>query len=621
MIKILFFIPVISFCLSISQGPQVGNNNQSSFTVGWQTDSLSDSKLKWGLSPTSLIDSVSSNEQRTWHVLIAENLLPNTRYYYQVVSNSITSLCYFTKTAVNQDTPFRFGLITDTHGGYLLRQSWERTRGHCQILLNDSADLWLNAGDVVAYDGCVNLEERFQRTLIYKNRMDSIEHYIPMYELFGNHDGGADRIWANTDSSTYCFILPEDNTYDGMGKGSCYSFDYGAAHFQIIRYTTYSAYDPLLMKWMADDFQAAKARGQLHNLVFNHWGIMDWWTLPSENLPHWKPGYWENQRSEFYHVLDTNDVELFMHGHTHYYSRTKINPQLFDGFDTVWNNENFQNDIWNISAGRFGEGAGYPDTADWDMAYYNNSLTVLFMQFNVDFRQIMIKAINIQYSGTDVWNEVVIDSFKLRPDIPGNLEAQVVSNKVVLTWGQVENGITLNGVAGYHIYRSDVSYESIRNTPQSFYTKIGSVTSADSTSFTDIDPRLSEGDKYYVVSAYDTNKGKREGNYSNEVLASNVVGKATGLLNIPANLSFHVFPNPFNHSTTIRLSKNSEGSLFIYDLKGNLIKRFSVKNNGSDIVWDGRISLSRRVVPGIYLIKYSDKNNRTILTQRLCLLH
>src|SRR3989339_227262 len=101
MFKIFILLPAICFCLSIVQGPQVGNNRQNSFTVGWQTDSLSDSKLKWGLSPVSLIDSVSSNEQRTWHVLIAENLLPNTRYYYQVVSNSITSLCYFTKTAVN----------------------------------------------------------------------------------------------------------------------------------------------------------------------------------------------------------------------------------------------------------------------------------------------------------------------------------------------------------------------------------------------------------------------------------------------------------------------------------------------------------------------------------------
>ncbi|MFH0921703.1 MAG: metallophosphoesterase [Fibrobacterota bacterium] len=621
MSKILILLPALCFCLSIVQGPQVGNNGQNSFTVGWQTDSLSDSKLKWGLSPSSLTDSITSVEQRTWHVLIAENLAINTKYYYQVYSNAVASPVYFTKTAVSKDTPFRFGLITDTHGAYYFRQSYEGTRGNCQVLLNDSANLWFNTGDVVDYDNSTDLDSMFRKTLLYKRNMDSIEHYVPIYEVIGNHDIAplaypaniSAPIWANTDSSVYSFMLPEDNIYPDGFKGKFYSFDYGVVHFQAITYNTYSGYandqttiDTLLMQWMAQDLKSAKERGQLHNIVLCHWGIFDLMTTPSSNQPHWQPGYWANQRSTFYHVLDTGDVELYWHGHHHYAARMKVCPQTYNGFETLWNTENFKNSIWDVTVGVIGGTKGSSDTSLWHMQYYNTGCDP-YVRCDVDFRQITMRTIDINWVSGNTYNNTVIDSFKLRPGIHGNLNAQVASDEVSLTWDKVENGISLNGVGGYNIYRSDVSYDSVRNTTQSDYVKIGSVNSADSLCFTDPEPNLFDGPKYYVVCAYDTNYGKRQGNYSNEVCVTNGTGVKSHAQ--ARRMQWEIAPNPFHAVATVTvrpLQENKPAHLRIFAVDGRLVQHFQSSPETGRIVqfrWNGHDSRGNTVPSGIYLAR------------------
>ena len=622
MFKIFILLPAICFCLSIVQGPQVGNNRQNSFTVGWQTDSLSDSKLKWGLSPVSLTDSIESADPRTWHVLMAESLAPDTRYYYQVSSNTAVSPVYFTKTVINRDTPFRFGLITDTHGGYYFRLSYEGTRGNSQVLLNDSADLWFNTGDVVDYDNCTDLDSMFRKTLIYKTRMDSVEHYVPIYELVGNHDMAplSDSIWANTDSSVYSFILPEDNIYPNSSKGKFYSFDYGVAHFQAITYNTYSGYisgqatiDTMLMQWMAQDFESAKTRGQLHNIVLCHWGIFDPNATPSSNQPHWQPGYWKNQRSIFYHVLDTGDVELYFNGHHHYAARMKVCSHTYDGFETIWNTEQFKNSIWDITVGIIGGTNGHCDTSLWKMQYYNAANNCdPYVRCDVDFRQITMQAIDVNWISGSTYNNTVIDSFKLRPDVPGNLAAQVADNQVTLTWDKVENGISLNGVGGYNIYRSDVSFGNIRNTTQSHYVKIGSVASPDSLNFIDTDPRLGEGAKYYVVCAYDTNYGKREGNYSNEVSSN-----GTGINNQAQlrRMQWEIGPNPFQAATSVtvrQLPEKQPVALTIFDIDGRQVRYFcSTPGTGgtAHFRWDGRDFRGTAAATGIYLARLTVGSN------------
>jgi len=64
------------------------------------------------------------------------------------------------------------------------------------------------------------------------------------------------------------------------------------------------------------------------------------------------------------------------------------------------------------------------------------------------------------------------------------------------------------------------------------------------------------------------------------------------------------YPNPFNPSTTISFSINTENTeLVIYNLKGQRIREFSVSNDQSSIVWNGTDQTGESVSSGIYFYK------------------
>lgn len=78
-----------------------------------------------------------------------------------------------------------------------------------------------------------------------------------------------------------------------------------------------------------------------------------------------------------------------------------------------------------------------------------------------------------------------------------------------------------------------------------------------------------------------------------------------------------VYPNPFNSTTTIRLTSDGQvwgGSvrLTIYDILGREVRRYNIENPSSGVVsiqWDGRDDRGTEVAPGIYFYRVLTKNN------------
>ena len=87
-----------------------------------------------------------------------------------------------------------------------------------------------------------------------------------------------------------------------------------------------------------------------------------------------------------------------------------------------------------------------------------------------------------------------------------------------------------------------------------------------------------------------------------------------------------VFPNPFSHRLTIKYgisasdrAKNTD--LTLYDVTGQLIKRFTVDAAGSVsaiITWDGRDNAGRKVPSGVYFLRLETHNNK--ITRQILLL-
>jgi hypothetical protein len=86
-------------------------------------------------------------------------------------------------------------------------------------------------------------------------------------------------------------------------------------------------------------------------------------------------------------------------------------------------------------------------------------------------------------------------------------------------------------------------------------------------------------------------------------------------LDIKQTQAFHLFqnyPNPFNPETTIEyyLHKSGDVTLSLYDIKGNLIKRYvqGILNPGTHSVqWNGRNESGNRVASGIYFYRIEVK--------------
>lgn len=76
-----------------------------------------------------------------------------------------------------------------------------------------------------------------------------------------------------------------------------------------------------------------------------------------------------------------------------------------------------------------------------------------------------------------------------------------------------------------------------------------------------------------------------------------------------------LYPNPFNPEITIELSKTKaeQGSLTIYNIKGQVVKSFKASDiSNNKIVWKGRDQKGKALASGIYLFKYSSTKQTEI---------
>lgn len=71
------------------------------------------------------------------------------------------------------------------------------------------------------------------------------------------------------------------------------------------------------------------------------------------------------------------------------------------------------------------------------------------------------------------------------------------------------------------------------------------------------------------------------------------------------------YPNPFTSSTRFTISPDAKlgaGELFIYNIKGQLIRKLINMTSAGEIIWDGLTNESMSTAPGIYLCRYADRS-------------
>ena len=191
--------------------PYLQYATKTSMTVMWQTSQTASSLVHYG-STISCDQTIEGNASEI-HEVVIEGLEPQTQYFYRVESKSTSGTSYFSKpaifkTAVNQDTPFAFAVISDTQGnpkvsGELAKLAW-----------GQRPSFLLHPGDLVSTG---------------KNRDHWLKHFFPgmrplinhvaFYPVLGNHEQNAKHYYNYVS-------LPEPEYY--------YTFNYGNARFFMI---------------------------------------------------------------------------------------------------------------------------------------------------------------------------------------------------------------------------------------------------------------------------------------------------------------------------------------------------------------------------------------------------
>jgi len=84
-------------------------------------------------------------------------------------------------------------------------------------------------------------------------------------------------------------------------------------------------------------------------------------------------------------------------------------------------------------------------------------------------------------------------------------------------------------------------------------------------------------------------------------------GKGSGGESSESDVSLCCYPNPMHSSTTISFSPHSEGAenatIKIYNIKGQLVKRFGDLTGKAKVIWSGQDNEGRELSNGIYFYR------------------
>lgn len=273
------------------KGPYLQNVTKNSITVMWETDTPSDSRVDYGTSELLNL-SVHKPEKVRIHEVTIDNLQPETKYHYRAISGKLSSTTNTFRTAIHENTPFRFIVWGDNHNdGPRFEQNVNR-------MITFQPDLAINVGDMVLtgsnYDHW-GYEFFIPGRNLFKN--------TPLFPSLGNHEyggyGTGNRvIWYET-----FFSLPGTEYY--------YSYNYGNSHFIHLNPHTNSPFGVLpgseQYKWLIADLESDACKNAKWRFVIFHEPPMTEPLMAEHIVP----------------LLEKHDVNIQFSGHIHAYVRSQ----------------------------------------------------------------------------------------------------------------------------------------------------------------------------------------------------------------------------------------------------------------------------------------------------------
>ncbi len=322
--KLIFSLFLILATCSLSaqhiiRGPYLQSGGTTSMIIKWRTDTPTNSKVWLGASPDSFTSSTSENEVTTEHEVLIDGLLPDTKYYYTVGTQSSQLLAgdfqhyFFTSPNVGVEKPTKIWVIGD--GGKATTKARDVRDGYYDYINGQETDLILMLGDNAYTDGT---DEEYQAA-VFEDMYEEKLINTPLWSCPGNHEYLSASEITKTGPYYDIFTFPTNGEIGGLPSGSegYYSFDYGNIHFLSLdsQDEGINPGDPMYV-WLENDLNSTN---QDWIIVFFHY-------------PPYSKGSHDSDidsimitmRENLVPVLEAGGADLILTGHSHSYERSYL---------------------------------------------------------------------------------------------------------------------------------------------------------------------------------------------------------------------------------------------------------------------------------------------------------
>ncbi len=304
--------------VSVNRGPYLQVGTSSNIVVRWRTDNPSSTRVRYGASAGNLNQSAVNGLLTTEHEIILPNLLPATKYFYDIGTTNQAlagDVSYFFVTAPVPGTvqPVRFWAIGDAGTGFpvqsMVRDSYASFAG------NRYTDLWLMLGDN-AY--CCGFDNEYQAYVF--NVYPTLLRQSVVWPTVGNHETVQDTSLSDNFPYYDIFTMPRNGEAGGVPSGSehYYSYDYANIHFVCLDSMTAIFRQPnsAMLTWLQADL-ANNTRD---------WIVAYWHHPPYTKGSHNSDAEFDlgEIRRNIVPILESYGVDLVFCGHSHNYERSYL---------------------------------------------------------------------------------------------------------------------------------------------------------------------------------------------------------------------------------------------------------------------------------------------------------
>ncbi len=281
--------------LQILKGPYLQMATPNSIVIMWETDLAADSRVDFGLAAPDEL-SFEDYSPVTIHEMTLTDLTPDTKYYYTVTSNNVTSATYTFSTAPETVRPFRFAAYGDIQ---------RETSVHGEVvqgILGNTPEFVIHTGDMVN-----NGRDYDEWGPIFFNQAQDLICNTPFMPARGNHEyWGSGQVWFED-----FFSLANNEEW--------YAYTYSNARFIVLNTNVDYTDTSDQYAWLTAELVSSEYTNAAWQFVYFH-------HPPFTSSRHTDD---EGVKTHLVPLFDEYDVDMVFSGHSHLYERYFYNDVYY----------------------------------------------------------------------------------------------------------------------------------------------------------------------------------------------------------------------------------------------------------------------------------------------------